>query len=240
MSVQQIKPRSFAWSYSRLKNFETCPRRYSEVDLHKSVEEAKSQELERGDALHAAMYSRVASGVKLPPEFVYMEKWAEKFTRELHPLQIIQCELKLAVDKSGNPVGFFERGVWLRGRIDYFRIVPTDGQPGRFIGHVVDYKTGKPKEDYTQLMLSAYLIFCHYKDVAALRTDFLWTEYNDSSHEDFKREAMEGLLAQVTPRVTRMELAHAENKFEPSPCGLCYEYCPVSQCEYHGKRVRRA
>ena len=63
---QQVKPRGFAWSWSKLKNFETCAHRYAEVDLRKSTEEVKSQELARGDALHAAMYSRVASEKAAP------------------------------------------------------------------------------------------------------------------------------------------------------------------------------
>ena len=243
VAPQQVKPRGFAWSYSKLQDYETCGRRYEAVDLKKSVQEEKSQELERGDALHRAMYSRVSSHTALPPEFIYMEKWAEKLTREINPFQIIQCEMKLAVDKEGNPTGFFERGVWLRGKIDYFRIIPVTGPDGRAthdIGHIVDYKTGKPKEDWTQLMLSAYMIFCHYKRGQAVRTEFLWTEYNDTSHENFKRDEIMEAMARVTPRVRTMEAAHASNVFEAKPGGLCYEYCPVSSCEHHGKRVRRA
>ena len=235
---QQVKPRGFSWSWSKLKNYETCPHRYAEVDLRKSTEEVKSQELARGDALHGAMYSRVASGKKLPPEFGYMEKWATRLTNEISPLQIIQCELKLAVDKDGTPVGFFEKGVWLRGKIDYLRIIPSNVK-GKFLGHIVDYKTGKPKDEWTQLMLSAYMVFCHYKDVDKVRTEFLWTEYNDTSHEDFKRSDMPQAISTLLPRVIAMESAHKSNVFEPKPGGLCYEYCPVSSCEFHGKRQKR-
>jgi hypothetical protein len=227
---------NFSWSYSRLKNYETCPRRYAAVDLRKEVQEVKSQELERGEKLHAAMYSRVASGSPLPAEFIYMEKWAENLTKIRNPFQIIQCELKLAVDKNGKPVGFFEKSVWLRGKIDYFCLVPAGSHD---IGRVVDYKTGRPKEDWTQLMLSAYLIFCHYKNVSKLRTEFLWTEYSDTSHEKFSREEITPAMANLLPRVIAMQDAHANDNFEPKPCGLCAEYCPVSSCEFWGKRRRR-
>ena len=212
-------------SWSKLKNYETCAHRYAEVDLRKSTEEVKSQELARGDALHAAMYSRVASGKALPPEFIYMEKWATRLTRELSPYQIIQCELKLAVDKEGTPVGFFERGVWLRGKVDYLRIIPANVK-GRFLGHIVDYKTGKPKDEWTQLMLSAYMVFCHYKDVQEVRTEFLWTEYNDTSHENFKRSDMPQAIETLLPRVTAMENAHKTNTFEAKPGGLVLRVLP--------------
>ena len=240
--VQQVKPRPFAWSYSKLKNYETCARRYSEVELKKSVQEAKSDELARGDALHEAMKSRVGSDKTLPPEFIYMESWAKKLTKELSPFQIIQCELKLAVDKQGRPVGFFDRDVWLRGRIDYLRIIPVMGSDGRAthdIGHLVDYKTGKPKEDWTQLMLQAHLVFCHYHNLQEMRTEFLWTEYSDTMHENFKRFDMDQAISGITPRVIKLEQAHKTGVFEPNPCGLCRDYCPVVSCEYHGKSHRR-
>ena len=237
--LQQIKPKpvSDAWSYSRLKNFEVCARRYAEIEVKKSVSEGKNPEMERGNDLHEAMCSRVMSDKPLPASFIYMEPWAKKFTNVLSPYQIIQCELKLAVTKEGTPCGFFANNVWLRGRIDYFRCMPSG--KGYDIGHVVDYKTGKPKDDWTQLMLSAHLIFQHYAAVQELRTDFLWTEYNDSSHENFKRSDMPQAMAGMTPRVNALTEAHRTGVFNPTPNGLCAQYCPVTTCEFHGKRRQR-
>ena len=234
------QPKEFAWSFSKLKNYETCPRRYAEVDLKKSVEERKSIELARGEELHEAMRARVQGEIALPPEFIYMEKWAERLTRVLDPFQIIQCELKLAIDREGKPTGYFEKGTWLRGRIDYLRIIPTP-TPGKFAGHVVDYKTGKmPKVwDGTQLIVNAYMVFCHYKDVDELRVDYLWTEYSDTTHEKFKRSEIANEMATLLPRVSSMETAHVEGEFTPRPCGLCELYCPVTSCEYNGKPYRR-
>ena len=118
--------------------------------------------------------------------------------------------MKLAVDKEGNPTGFFERGVWLRGKIDYFQDHPGDrprwqGHPRRCTYRGL--QDGQTKEDWTQLMLSAYMIFCHYKKVMAVRTEFLWTEYNDTSHENPKRDEIMEAMARVTPRVRTMEAA---------------------------------
>jgi hypothetical protein len=50
------EPKQFAWSYSRLKAFEDCPRRYHETQVKKDAwPEAKSEILEYGDAVHSAM-----------------------------------------------------------------------------------------------------------------------------------------------------------------------------------------
>jgi hypothetical protein len=240
--MPQSKPtpiKAFSWSYSKLKNYETCPRRYKAIDVDKSIEQPRSDALDRGDDLHDAMKNRVQGSTPLPPHLIYMEQWAEKLTRVLHPFQIIQCELKLSMDRHGKPTGYFDKTTWFRTKIDYLRVMPR--KKNNDYGHVVDYKTGKPPRfpDNTQLMLNAWSVFQHYNTVQEIRIDYLWTEYNDTSQEIYHREQMDEELEALTPRVTALEMAHRNNDFPPKPCGLCYEYCDVFTCEHHGKRPKR-
>jgi hypothetical protein len=230
----------FAWSYSKLKNFETCPRRYQAVDVDKTVEQGRSEALDRGDELHEAMRNRVVGSTPLPAHFVYMERWAEKLTRVLHPYQIIQCELKLSADRHGKPTGYFDKTTWLRTKIDYLRFMPTEVENQDF-AHVVDYKTGRPPKiwDGTQLLINAYLIFQHYKSIVKMRVDYLWTEYNDTNHETFTRAETPKAFDALLPRVSALEDAHRTGIFPPKPCGLCQDYCDVTSCEHHGKRMGR-
>jgi hypothetical protein len=244
LDTMTTKAKSFSWSYSKLKNYETCPRRYYEIDVAKNIEQPRSEALERGDELHEAMKNRVVGSTPLPAHFIYMEPWAEKLTRVLHPYQIIQCELKLAMNREGKPTGYFDKSTWFRGKIDYFRLMPIPGSsPGTSddFGHLVDYKTGRPSkfQDNTQLMLNAWQVFQHYKTVQKLRVDYLWTEYNDTSHEMYTREEIPGHMINLLPRVSAMEAAHKANNFPPKPCGLCEQYCDVISCEFHGKRPKR-
>jgi hypothetical protein len=241
MLDMKSKVKSFSWSYSKLKNFETCPRRYKAVDVDKSVEQGRSENLDRGDEMHEAMKNRVQGTTPLPPHFIYMEKWAEKLTRVLHPYQIIQCELKLSVDKNGKPTGYFDKTTWLRTKVDYLRIIPAEEQPKSDFGHIVDYKTGRPPKywDGTQLLINAHLIFQHYTELGKVRSDYLWTEYNDTNHETFTRDDTPKMFAALLPRVSALEEAHTTGEFPPKPCGLCEEYCPVSTCEHVGKRMGR-
>lgn len=234
------KIKSFSWSYSKLKNYETCPRRYYEIDVKHSVEQPRSQELQRGDELHEAMRLRVQGTSRLPPQFIYMEKWAEKLTRDLHPYQIIQCELKLSIDRVGRPTGYMHPTTWLRGKIDYFRLMPSSVE-GVDFGHVVDYKTGKPPRvwDDTQLMLNAHMIFSHYATCQKVRVDYLWTEYDDTTHDMFTREQIPERMEQLLPRVNALEEAHKTDNFPPTPNNFCFEYCQVTTCEFHGKRLKR-
>ena len=152
------KPKAFAWSYSKLKNFETCPRRYHAVDVEKTYgqEGPPSEALQRGDDLHSAMRGTGWWGLRPYPRSSYTwRSRREADKNSLTPYQIIQCELKLSTDKLGKPTGYFDKTTWLRTKIDYLRTLPTERE-GVDVGHIVDYKTGKPPKmwDATQLLRS--------------------------------------------------------------------------------------
>jgi hypothetical protein len=232
-----IKP-EFATSFSKIKNFETCARRYYNVDILKHVNES-SEALGRGNRLHDAMKKRVQSEIKLPPEFIYMEKWAVKLTEVLHPLQIIQCELQLACTRDMKPIEWFSKRVYMRTKVDYLRLVPGNRQ-GTFLCQIIDYKTGKPKDEDTQLAINASCVFAHYPDIIGVKSEFLYTEYGDTRSFTFTRpSAMLQWKDDIVPRVSVMEEAHRTETFPPKPCGLCREWCPVVSCEYHGKGKSR-
>jgi hypothetical protein len=238
----KLAPKPFTWSYSGLTSFETCPKRHYHLKVKKRgedgfVEEQKTPELDRGDALHKAMYSRILSGTKLPVQFLYMEKWAERLAKVVNPLQITQCELKLALSRDYQGTGYFDKSTWLRIVIDYLKITPAS-KPGTFLAHAVDYKTGKPKDGSEQLALYAAVIFALYKDVVGVRCDYLWSEYNDTSHETYTRDDVPEVWRELLPRVSTMEAAVAAGKFPAKPGGLCREYCPIRTCEHNGKRIK--
>jgi uncharacterized protein Usg len=222
---------TFSWSYSRLKNFESCPLKYKTVDIDKLHVE-KSQELDRGGQLHEAMYQRVANGTKLPVPYSYMERWAKRLTMDLHPMQETYCELKLALNDDYQPTAFMGHDVWCRARIDYLKIIPRQA-------HVVDYKTGKPRLDDTQLALSAAMVMCHYPEVDQVRTEYLWTEYGDTSHKIYQRNELSQIWDELLPRVFQLEEAHKHDQFPAVPNGLCAKYCPVNTCPHWGKSFRR-
>jgi RecB family exonuclease len=233
----KLAPKPFAASWSRLNNFETCPKRSYHLDIAKDVEEEKTPELLRGDALHGAMAARVRSNIKLPVEFTYMETWAEKLSRHTHDFQTIQVEQRYGLSKTLEPTFFMEKKTYWRTVIDYLKLIPGR-EPGTFLAHIVDYKTGRPKDGFDQLALYAMTVFAHLKDVTRVRADFLWTEYNDTTHENFERSDMQDIWDDILPRVIVMEQAYEKKEFPPKPCGLCKEYCPVRTCEHNGRRVK--
>jgi hypothetical protein len=230
LTVNKVKP--FAWSYSRIKNYETCPRRYEAIDVNKEFKQDETDQLDEGQRLHKAMAKRIMSDVALPREFYYMEKHAENLAKVTHTLQIVNCELKLAINKDYQATGFFERGVWARCMIDYIKIVPKNEKQS--FAHIVDYKTGKLQDDDAQLAVNAMLTFSCFKDVVGIKSEFLWTKYNDTRSIVFTRSNIMDIWGTLIPRIDRLAQAHADNDFPAKPGKLCREYCSVDTCEHCG------
>lgn len=229
--VDKPKEKPFTTTYSKIKNYETCPRRYNEVDVLK-LHEVDTVELDRGNRMHKAMHDRVLKRVELPIEFGYMERWAKKLTTIVDPKQILQCELKLAMSRQRYGVAYYDKRVYIRAVIDYLLLVP-DGNG--YFGHIVDYKTGKPKDDDTQLMINAAAVFANNSMVNKIRTTFLWTEYNDTRHMIVTKDDIDDCWPDIVARANTLELAHANNDFPARKCGLCRDYCPVTDCEFNGR-----
>jgi len=55
-------PKPFAWSYSKLKNFEVCPKRHYNVDVIKSFKEEEGEALVWGNMVHKALADRCVVG----------------------------------------------------------------------------------------------------------------------------------------------------------------------------------
>lgn len=232
-TIVATKPnKAFTWSWSRVKNYEVCPRRYNAIDVTKEFKQEKTEQLDEGDRLHKAMALRVSADTPLPREFYYMERHAETLTAITHPLQIVNTELKLAISKDHKPVGFFDRDVWARCVVDYLKIVPSNNYS---LAHIVDYKTGKLVEDDAQLVVNAMLVFGCFKDVVGIKTEFLWCKYNDSRSLTLTRKSIQPLWGNLMPRISKLEGAHINNEFPAKPNRFCEKWCNVESCEYYGE-----
>lgn len=226
------KPKPFAWSYSRIKNYETCPRRYKGIDVDKEFKQDETETLNEGDRLHKAMAGRIGYDKPLPPEFYYMEKHAVALMQQTHEHQSINCELKLAITKDYEPAGFFDKGVWARCVIDYIKFVRVNNNQS--FAHIVDYKTGKLQDDDTQLAVNAMLVFSCFKEIVGIKSEFLWTKYSDTRGKVYTRSSVKEEWGHLLPRVNTLATAHANNEFPPKPGKLCKEYCAIDTCEFWG------
>ena len=96
------KAKPFAWSYSKLKNFEVCPKRHYNVDVIKAFKEEEGEALQWGNAVHKALADRCGPNhTPLPKTMQGYEKWAARVTSGSNA--VIMTEQQLAIDEASQP-----------------------------------------------------------------------------------------------------------------------------------------
>lgn len=223
----------FAWSFSRLKNFEVCPKRYYETDVLKNFNDGDdNQSLQWGETVHKAMADRCQNGTALPDTFpAHYESWA---SRIMEGGGEVFTEIESAIDENFNPAPWFAARdgtgpiPWFRAKIDLVKIQGP-------IALLVDWKTGKIVDESFQLALSACCAFARWKDLQAIRCSYVWLKEDAESSENFLRTDMARMWRTLWPRVTQLASAHSSMDFPPTPNRMCKQWCKVAQCPNHGK-----
>jgi PD-(D/E)XK nuclease superfamily protein len=221
----ETKP--FAWSYSALKNFETCPRRYEAYSVTREVAEPESEAIKQGHALHAAFEARVTKGEKLPLGMGMHEGMLAKLASAPGK---VYAEQKLALTAELKPSAWFGKGTWFRQVVDYTNL-RDDGS-----ATALDYKSGKPGHpDTTQLDLTAATLFAHEPKVTRVKAALLFVAYGQTERAEYTREDISAIWGRILPRVKKLWQARQENVFPPKPGPFCKRYCGVRSCPFWGR-----
>jgi hypothetical protein len=218
--------KQFAWSFSKLKSYETCPRKFHEQDVLKNFQEGDSEQLIWGNQVHQTL-AKVLEGKlpELPPEMEMFQKYVDLVNKLPGNLQV---EQKYAITKDFGPTTYFAPNCWYRGIGDVVKVGDTRAV-------ILDWKTGAIKVDSVQLMLMALCIFAHFPKVQKVHTGFIWLKEDAVTMEEYDRADVADCWTGLLGRVTDLEAALKTGNFPPKPSGLCRKWCPVSSCEFHGK-----
>lgn len=215
-----------AHSYSAIKDFEGCPRRYHEVRILKKFKQKDTEATLYGTAVHKAFEDYIQSSTPLPPSF-------EAYRQFVEPLAAldadIRCEEKLGIRADFTPCGFFDKDVWLRGIPDYLAI-SRNGEVAR----VADYKTGKSSRyaDTAQLELMAAMVFIHHPTVKRVKGALLFVVAGDIIKAEYTRDRLPEILSKWAGRAGAIETAVEVGVWNARSSALC-KFCPVSSCEHN-------
>jgi hypothetical protein len=219
--------KSFSWSYSKLKNYDTCPKRHYEIDIAKSFQDS-GEALVWGNQVHDAFAKRLTTNAVLPDGMQEYEKWVDSIAAGSGELLV---EQKFALTRDFQPTEWFGPRAWFRGICDALRL-------DKELAIAVDWKTGKMKHDPTQLMLMTACIFAHHPDVQLVESRFVWLQEDAMTRERYTRKDIANEWLGVLPRVEDLEDAAINLNYPPKPGKLCFKWCPVVSCPFHGKSHR--
>jgi CRISPR/Cas system-associated exonuclease Cas4 (RecB family) len=218
---------ALAHSYSSVKDYEGCPRRYHEVRILKKFKSQDTQATLYGTAVHKAFEDYIKDGTPLPAQFAQFHPFVE-------PLAAvdgeIRCEDRMAIRVDFSPCGFFDKDVWFRGIPDYLAISKS-GKTAR----VADYKTGKSSKyaDTAQLELMAAMVMLHHPTVAKVKGALLFVVVGDIIKAEYTRAQLPKILSKWAGRAGAIETAVDAGVWNPRPSALC-KFCPLSEeaCEH--------
>ena len=218
-----------AWSYSRLKNFEGCAKKYYEVDVTKHFADSNEQML-WGNEVHAALAKALERKAPLPDAMSEYQQWVDLIHKINGSLMV---EQKYALTRDLQPCEYFAPKVWYRGVGDAVLLSPDEK-----VALIWDWKTGKLLHDHVQLFLMAACVFAYHPTVRTVRTHFVWLKDGAQTHDDYRRKEMGNMWLPVLERVGRFEHAAKTFTYPPNPSGLCVRHCPVVSCAFHGRGNR--
>ncbi|WP_158215442.1 PD-(D/E)XK nuclease family protein [Candidimonas nitroreducens] len=219
-------PKPFAWSYSALSAFETCPRQYHEMRVLKRWPDPPGEAQQFGKLCHTYLENRINAGIELPVFLRHVEPVVARL--ESSP-GALQAEYKYALDAQLQPVEFFAPTAWVRAVGDVVKIHEDRG-------FAMDWKSGKYREGDDQLRLQSNVMFGTYPHLQRISVMYVWLKDKRATTRVFDRADVPATWQAFLPRVQRMEHAAKTGDYPPKPSGLCRKYCRVKTCEFNGSQ----
>lgn len=221
-----------AWSYSSIKTFDQCPKKYYHLKVAKDVKDEGGPAAQYGTDLHSAAEEFVRDGTPLPAKFSFIQSLLDTLVAIPGTKH---CELKLGIRQTVDgfePCGFFDKDVWYRGIVDLLVINDTTA-------HMIDYKTGKNAKyaDMKQLDLMAGALFVHYPKLNKIKSGLAYVASNEFPKKTHYRSGLAEYLGVFEPQLDRLEHAEASGVWNAKTSGLC-SFCPVTSCEHWRPRRR--
>lgn len=216
--------KKLAHSYSSVKDFETCPRKYHEVRILKRFQQQATDATNYGTAVHSSLENFLMKGDPLPPEHRQFQRIAA--TVQKAPGEM-KCELKMGIREDFTPCDFFAPDVWFRGVPD---VLVLQGRVAR----VADWKTGKSSRfaDFDQMELMAAMVMVHYPEVDEVKTALLFVVAGDALARTYERTELPVILSKWAGRANNIVRALETNVWNARKNNLC-RFCPVKSCEYN-------
>lgn len=219
-----MKPRP--WSPSGLAEIKNCPKQFHETRILRRFKQERNTYNDWGDRVHTA-FEKFFLSTPIPEELKAHEDYLGKLHDKRGPYWL---EQKVAFNKRAEPCSWDEpeETLWARFKIDYLKVDLKSEPP---IAYVVDYKTGKQKDDFTQLVIYALWTFAkHPVDLVDVR--YYWTQTETETRKVYGREEVPALWEKIMPDLLLWRDAFRNETWQARQSGLCKGWCSVTDCQF--------
>jgi CRISPR/Cas system-associated exonuclease Cas4 (RecB family) len=212
-------------SFSALKQYETCPKRYYHQRITKEVKDSVGEATLYGERVHKHLEDYLKTGAALPDDSVKLQPLCDTFRTSAGDGGFF-VEQEYTLNKDLQETGWWDADAWLRFKLDVL-VVRDNGT-----AIVADWKTGKRRPDFDQLEMFALAVFSFWPAVNKVTSVFVWTKENAMDKETYKREHIDDMWTRLLTRINRVEKSLETDVWPAKPSGLC-RYCPCKDfCEF--------
>lgn len=218
----------FVWSYSSLSCYlDVCPYQFAARYLDRRVEFVETPEIKWGNTVHTAMENFIKNGIALEPTFsgFMLRESIEKWKSFVVPLVArgAVAEGQLGIDRNGKACGFFDKGVWGRGKVDVSVVQGTTA-------YICDWKSGGSKyESSFELEIQALLLKAKHPDLTKIIGQYAWLKENRLG-KVYDLSEVEDTWHKVGNTVVEIAQRRVSNDWEKRKGPLC-KWCSVFDCE---------
>ena len=212
-------------SHTFLDTFERCPKQAWHRYVAKDLPFVETEQMRWGNRVHTAFERRLNYRNEPFPEG--MEAF-EKFAAPVAAHTYKYIEEKMGMTLDGRSTGFFDDRVWCRGKADAALV-------NAHTALILDWKTGKRREDPAELERFAYLLRAMNGALKTFVGRYVWLK-DDKLGDEHRLDPDKRLAAD---RLLMDQVAELQRRGEPWPAhenGLCKAYCDVLSCQFNGRK----
>lgn len=235
--VAAQEPYIFPQSHSSLSVFETCPRQYEAKYITREVKFVQGPEAKWGDDVHVQLENYLKSGgaSTIPTNMAMYKPFADwVLNRAATGGGEVLAERMLAVTKDLQPCAYKDKSRWMGAKIDVTILYPATN-----LAEVFDWKTGKMKDDRTQLQQYAAQTLSNHPEIATVASGYIWLKDQVISPPVYYQRAdLPSHWDTFQHKYALLRDAYVRGVFPPKPNGLCSRWCDVVSCEFHGQGRR--
>lgn len=210
-------------SFSRLSVFEQCPARFDYQYVSKRVQDQQNDASAYGDRVHKVLEAKAKGTLDESSLSVEgratLRQWGDVAERIVSQPGDKYFEHQMAVNRQLTPVDWFAKDVWLRAIADVL-VVSGD------TAVCLDYKTGKVKDNPTQLQLFAAMTMWQFPEVNKVKTSFVWLAHNQMTNATYERRFLSAMWSALEPRLDKVQETIELGVFKAKPGPLC-PWCPA-------------
>lgn len=209
-----------------MDDFKNCPKAYYAKKVIKIIPYVQGEEAKWGEWVHKQFENCQKFNTPLPPELSEHQSYMDSIRSSSGTHS---TERRIALNRKLQPCGYFDGDVWYRGQIDFSTI-------DRSNAHIIDYKTGKVKNDWRQLKIFAAYVFAENPEVTRVNASYYWTQTRKADGISIPRSDVKQIWAELLPDLKQYVQAFKDDIWQPRPSGLCKGWCPLESCEHWSKK----